>query len=218
MRKSVRSLTRDVALAGAVLVGLSASPAVISAQCNSADLRNAPRIGLVLGGGGARGGAHVGVLRFLEENNIPVDMIAGTSMGAIIGGLYAAGMSANEIEEVMLETPWNEIFTDATRRGQRTLRRKSDDELNLHGPKLGLGEGSALLPSGAVAGQKIGLLFEQLVSERTRVGDFDALLTHKIVDINTDWRWQPETFLNHLAAQERKNVVICFNKTVSFSC
>ena len=58
------------------------------------------RVGLVLSGGGARGVAHIGVLKALEENNIPIDYIAGTSMGAIIGGFYACGYSAAQIEEI----------------------------------------------------------------------------------------------------------------------
>jgi NTE family protein len=84
-------------------------------------------------------------------------------------------MSAGEIESVLLDTPWTGVFEDKTVRSQRTLRRKSDDQLNLYGPKLGLGKNSSLLPGGAVAGQKIGLLFEQLVSQRTRASDFDDL-------------------------------------------
>lgn len=58
-----------------------------------------PKIGLVLSGGGARGAAHIGVLKYLEEQRIPIDVIAGTSMGAIVGGFYASGLSADEIAE-----------------------------------------------------------------------------------------------------------------------
>ncbi len=144
-------------------------------QCTPLTQEDRPRIGLVLGGGGARGGAHVGVLRFLEENRIPVDVIAGTSMGSIIGGLYAAGLTAREIESALVAIDWNAMFSDATPRSQRPLRRKRDDDLGLFGPKLGIGSDSTVLPSGAVAGQKIGLLMEQLVSNETRVENFDEL-------------------------------------------
>ena len=71
-----------------------------------------PTIGLVLSGGGARGAAHIGVLKYLEANNIPVDIITGTSFGAIVGGLYASGMSAAEIEEAMLGMDWERALTD----------------------------------------------------------------------------------------------------------
>ncbi len=71
-----------------------------------------PKIGLALSGGGARGCAHVGVLKVLEANNIPVDYIAGTSMGAVIGGLYAAGLDAERIEELFVATDWTDMMLD----------------------------------------------------------------------------------------------------------
>jgi NTE family protein len=149
--------------------------AALAARCAGTPDTDRPRIGLVLGGGGARGGAHIGVLKYLERHRIPVDVIAGTSMGAIIGGLYASGMSAKDIEVVLNEADWAALFSDATPRSQRTLRRKTDDDLGLYGPKLGIGANSAILPSGAVAGQKIALLMERLVSAQTRADDFDEL-------------------------------------------
>jgi len=75
-------------------------------------------IGLVLGGGGARGAAHVGVLRLLEEQRIPVDFVAGTSMGAIVGGLYCAGLSPTEIERILSQTDWLKLFDDDPPREQ----------------------------------------------------------------------------------------------------
>ncbi|MBP7485212.1 MAG: patatin-like phospholipase family protein, partial [Aquabacterium sp.] len=69
-----------------------------------------PKIGLVLSGGGARGLAHVGVLKVLERERIPVDVIAGTSMGAIVGGLYASGLSAQDVEAEVLKLDWNNVF------------------------------------------------------------------------------------------------------------
>ena len=71
-----------------------------------------PRIGLVLSGGGARGAAHVGVLKVLEEMRVPVDAIAGTSMGAVVGGLYASGLSARDIEKIMTSINWQDAFRD----------------------------------------------------------------------------------------------------------
>src|SRR5678810_930465 len=71
-----------------------------------------PRVGLVLSGGGARGAAHVGVLKVLDEMHVPVDAIAGTSMGAVVGGLYASGMSGLQIEKLMTSVDWQDAFRD----------------------------------------------------------------------------------------------------------
>lgn len=75
-----------------------------------------PRIGLVLGGGAARGLSHVGVIKVLEDNQIPIDVVAGTSMGAIVGSLYASGYSANEIENIARELDWSDVLNDDTAR------------------------------------------------------------------------------------------------------
>src|SRR4051794_6508684 len=72
-----------------------------------------PRVGLVLSGGGARGAAHVGVLRVLEELRIPVDYIAGTSMGSAVGGLYATGLSAEELNVIFGKFDWDAAFNDS---------------------------------------------------------------------------------------------------------
>lgn len=144
-------------------------------QCHAADNSERPRVGLVLGGGGARGYAHVGVLRYLEEMRIPVDYIAGTSMGAIVGGFMATGMSASEIEQLIAETDWNQVFSGNAPRQKEPLRRKSDDELGLFGPKFGVGKDSSFLSGGVVAGQNVLLLFEEVVGQRVQVEDFDQL-------------------------------------------
>ena len=70
-----------------------------------------PKIGLALGSGGARGLAHIGVIKALEENNIPIDFIAGSSIGAMVGGLYASGLSVKEIEEIALSTDRRVVFS-----------------------------------------------------------------------------------------------------------
>ena len=86
-----------------------------------------PKIALVLGGGGARGAAHVGVIKALEEMRIPVDYIVGTSMGALVGGLYASGMSSDELTALMSDIDWAEMFSDKAGRQDRPYRRKRDD-------------------------------------------------------------------------------------------
>ena len=105
----------------AVVILLLLSP-MTSALAGQGEDR--PKIGLALSGGGARGGAHVGILKALEELNVPVDYIAGTSMGAIIGGLSAAGYSADEIEQILIDTDWKKGLTDRPARRDRTMRKK----------------------------------------------------------------------------------------------
>src|ERR1700730_16809254 len=100
--------------AGLWLVGWSIANAQ-SAADPAAPPPHPPRIGLVLTGGGARGAAHVGVLMALEQLHIRIDAIAGTSMGAVVGGLYASGLSPREIESIMTSLNWQDAFRDRTR-------------------------------------------------------------------------------------------------------
>lgn len=134
-----------------------------------------PKIGLVLGGGGARGAAHIGVIQALHEMRVPVDYIAGTSMGALIGGLHATGMTPDELRDLMEDIDWADMFSDNVPREDRPWRRKTDDDLGLYGAKLGLSKDGALLPPGAVAGQKVLFLLESLIAQREQTDDFDYL-------------------------------------------
>ena len=109
-----------------------------------------PTIGLALSGGGARGGAHLGVLRALEELGVPVDVIAGTSVGAIIGGFYASGMTVDQIEQVITTIDWDAAFLEDTPRELKSFRRKRDDDLFLVDQKPGLNDGQFELPLGVV--------------------------------------------------------------------
>jgi NTE family protein len=134
-----------------------------------------PRIGLVLSGGGARGAAHIGVIKVLEDMNIPIDCIAGTSMGAIVGGLYAAGLSVDELEKALTSIPWNEAFIDAPPRELKSFRRKRDDDNFLVKAKPGFKEGRVALPRGAIQGQKLNLILRKLALPAANVHDFDQL-------------------------------------------
>ncbi len=158
-----------------VVLFLVVSPFPADASCLDGTARTRPKIGLVLGGGGARGAAHIGVIKKLEELNIPIDYVAGTSMGSLIGALYATGMNADELNRTVRSLDWDDLFNDDTRRADRPFRRKRDDDLALFGPKLGVGRDSSLLPRGAISGQKISFLFESLVHDRVQVDDFDDL-------------------------------------------
>lgn len=120
-----------------------------------------PRIGLVLSGGGARGAAHIGVIEVLEELHIPVDYIAGTSMGSIIGGLYSIGTPARDLEKLTTKIDWEKIFSDSIPRQQQYYRRKGGKENYLLridiDPEKGL-----TLPPGLISGKKLNLTLRSL--------------------------------------------------------
>ena len=103
-----------------------------------------PKVGVVLCGGGAKGAAHVGVLKVLEENNIPIDYIVGTSMGAIVGGLYAIGYSAAELDSLIMAQDWNYVMSDRIpRRDTYFEQRKYRDDYLVRIP-FGRGDYSRL--------------------------------------------------------------------------
>ncbi|GIZ12030.1 patatin-like phospholipase family protein [Pseudomonas sp. NCCP-436] len=136
----------------------------------------ADRIGLVLSGGAARGLAHIGVLKALEEQGIRIDAIAGTSMGAIVGGLYAAGYSVAELERLALELDWQQALSDSPPREDIPFRRKQDDRDFLVKQKLSFrDDGSLGLPLGVIQGQNLELLLEGLLVHRSATRNFDLL-------------------------------------------
>ncbi|MGD8375621.1 MAG: patatin-like phospholipase family protein [Acidobacteriota bacterium] len=134
-----------------------------------------PRIGLVLSGGGARGAAHVGVLKVLEELHVPVDAVACTSMGAVVGGLYATGHGPGELQEILLQADWEELFRDRPPRDEMPFRRKQDDRDILFRFELGVGRSGVSLPSGLVASQKLSFLLRSLTLDAADIQDFDDL-------------------------------------------
>jgi len=136
-----------------------------------------PRVGLVLSGGGARGAAHVGVLKILEQLHVPVDAIAGTSMGAVVGGLYASGLNAREIEKIMTSLNWQTAFRDRPPREDLTLRRKQEDENFLVKFPLGVRGHKIVLPKGLIEGQGLSQLLRRLTLPVARITDFDDLPT-----------------------------------------
>jgi len=132
-----------------------------------------PKIGLVLSGGGARGLAHIGTLKLIDSLQIPIDYIVGTSMGGIIGGLYAAGYSGNEIERYALDADWNEILKDKPPRSETPyLEKKDDGKFQIEFGFEGL---SLSLPSGLIGGQNISLRLANLTSAVGTIRDFDKL-------------------------------------------
>jgi len=121
--------------------------------------------------------AHIGVLKVLEELRIPIDCIAGTSMGAIVGGLYASGMTAQQIDATMRSLDWQEAFRDVPPRRDLAFRRKQDDRNFLVRLPLGLKHGQILLPKGFIQGQKLQETLRQLTLPFSNSTDFDLLPT-----------------------------------------
>ena len=134
-----------------------------------------PKIGLALSGGGARGAAHIGVIRELERQNIRIDYIAGTSMGAIIAGLYASGMSADQIEQAYRGIDWDNVLNDSPPRQELSMRRKFDQSIFQMDKKAGIKDGKLELPAGLIRGQKLELELQKLLMHVADVSDFDQL-------------------------------------------
>ena len=154
---------------------LLAAPA--AAQDPAAEAAARPRVGLVLSGGGARGLAHVGVLKVLEEQRVPIDAIAGTSMGAVIGGLYASGMTSAEIEALVRTLNWNSAFRDRPPRSDLNFRRKQDDREYLVRFPLGVKSGDFRVPRGLIQGQRLTQILRRETVAVAGIDDFDRLPT-----------------------------------------
>lgn len=136
---------------------------------------NRPRIGLVLSGGGARGLAHVGVLKVLERQRVPIDVIAGTSMGAIIGGLYASGMSAEQIEHELLKVHWDGVFASRVERQELSQRRKEEDFEVSPVLEIGMRDGELRVPLGTLSSRGLEALLRRYTLPVRNISDFDAL-------------------------------------------
>lgn len=134
-----------------------------------------PKIGLALSGGGAKGCAHVGVLRQLEKMNIPIDYIAGTSMGSVVGALYASGMSPEEIEKELTTIDWDEVLSDATAFEKLTYRRKYEATRYPSTLEVGIRDGKIVVPAGIRTGQKLSYLLATYLLPHLDQHDFSRL-------------------------------------------
>lgn len=168
-------------LFGLVLgVSLLLQPAFAGAEKQGDVSRAIPphrkKIGLVLAGGGALGFAHVGVLKVLEEQRIPVSFIAGTSMGAIVGAGYASGAGVKEMEDLLSETDWDKLFSDNAGRDEMPYRLKSGRNREITGDaKIAIKDGSIAMPAGFVEGQNIRPLLQRLYYRAPVPCSFDEL-------------------------------------------
>lgn len=133
-----------------------------------------PRIGLVLGGGGARGFAHLGVLRELEKLRIPISCIAGTSAGALIGGIYANGESVAMMQREFRDADWDLMLSGKPPRSSVPYNRKRDDYRNLFDFTVGARDGELRLPLSAINAQQIDLYIRTLTQDRA-IDSFDHL-------------------------------------------
>lgn len=161
------------------LAGCSAhaqqAPSPLAMAVASAGQR--PQIGLVLSGGGARGLAHVGVLKVLERERIPVDMIAGTSMGAIVGGLYASGMTALEVESEVRKLDWGNVFASRVDRRELSQRRKEQDFEVSPLLEVGVGADGVKAPIGSVSSRGLESHLRRLTLSVRQTRNFDQLPT-----------------------------------------
>jgi len=188
-------------IALAILFGAAILPAVMATNAppainpDSATTRQ-PRIGLVLGGGGAKGLAHIGVLRVLEEMRIPIDYVGGTSMGSIVGGFYASGLSPDEIAVIMESLDWWNTMKDQPPRRDQIYRRKIESQRYFLNFEMGFKNWSIMLPRSAVAGQKLNYVLETHTLPMAAITNFDRLpLPFRCVA--TDIQGGKAVILNH---------------------
>jgi NTE family protein len=168
MHSTLRTCCRSAAILALLIpFGAGATPA--------AEEPDRPKIGLALSGGGAKGGAHIGVLKVFEELNIPVDYIAGTSIGSIVGGMYASGMSADQLSEVIGDIDWDDALKDSPPRRDLSFRRKEDGRRYLMSLELGLRGKKIVWPRGFRTGQKLYFLLQALTLDSADVSDFGRL-------------------------------------------
>lgn len=138
-----------------------AAPQAISATLKSTPApETRPRVGVALEGGGALGQAHVGVLKWFEEHHIPVDYVAGTSMGGLVGGLYATGESADEMTQVLKSADWPLLLGGRTPYQDLSFRRKEDARQVPNSIQIGLKRGVSL-PPGLNSGHQVNLLIDR---------------------------------------------------------
>ena len=160
---------------------LRAARAAARRCCGSANLgagdvaSQHPRIGLVLAGGGAKGGAHVGVLKVLEEQRVPIDCIAGTSMGALVGAGYASGLPAAELEAFVTGIDWQSVVGGVGRRSLQPIEQKRLENAASTPVELGLQQGQIVTPGGLTDTSAIDDLLRSYVARARMVPDFDQL-------------------------------------------
>lgn len=157
---------------GCVVLALST---LLYGEAALSDPAARPRTCLVLSGGGARGAAHIGVLKVLERQRVPIDCVVGTSMGAIIGGAWASGVPADQIEIALRAVSWDRVLSDDPDRPQRSIRAKDLERRRFGGAEFGFRDGGAVLPRGAVIGHQFEFFLARLYGVPVNRDSFDDL-------------------------------------------
>ncbi|MBC7505229.1 MAG: patatin-like phospholipase family protein, partial [Sandarakinorhabdus sp.] len=171
-----------LALAGLVAIPAAAQNAAAPAPTSIAqpapsvfNTIGRPRIGLVLSGGGAKGFAHIGVIEELERRHIPIDVISGTSMGAVVGSMYAIGNDSDQIKAIAGGIDWVTVFNDRHRRSDLSFRRKREVRDILVDARLGVVNGKPALPRGVLGGQRLFATVQEILAPWRATEDFDNL-------------------------------------------
>src|SRR5215831_14317648 len=159
----------------AFAAAIAFASASLSAQSTSQAANPRPRIGLVLAGGGAKGGAHVGVLKVLEEQHIPIDCIAGTSMGALIGGGYASGIPAKELEKFLVGVDWKRVVGSQGRRELEPIEQKRAGATYSNDFEFGVTKDGIAAPGGLINTSNIEDLLRVYVASARLETDFNRL-------------------------------------------
>ncbi len=180
LRRGLASAASVVALVACVPAGAQIAPVSPAAGMPAPDAATAPaprrpKIGLVLSGGGARGMTHVGVLKVMKQLNVEVDFIAATSMGAIVGGLYASGMSPDEMEKQIEGINWTTMLSDSPARNDVSFRRKEFEAQFPLGLEIGFRDGEFRTLKGALSGSNLELFLHELTRNVDRIDNFDKL-------------------------------------------
>lgn len=176
MRRSVFAILLTTLLFNSCLAQTQRTTSQTTAQTNAAT--NAPKrrptIGVALEGGGALGEAHIGVLKWFEEHHIPIDYLAGTSMGALVGGLYATGRSSDQITQIIEAANWPVLLGGATPYNDLSFRRKEDARDIPNSLEIGLKHGPTL-PPGLNSGHQVNLLIDHETLPYSTISSFDDL-------------------------------------------
>ena len=162
-------------LCALILFVIVITPVAVFAEVTAAEPVRAPRIGLVLGGGGAKGLAHVGVIRVLDEMHIPIHCVAGTSMGALVGGIFASGMPPGQLERETLGIDWSKTVGGTGKRDLTPIDRKLQRKTYTNSFEVGIKDGGMQLASGLLNTQGIEDVIRGLVTDARFQRNFDDL-------------------------------------------
>ncbi len=171
----VFSLLFSRGLLAAACAGLCLFAALSVQASDAAPESGKPRLGLVLSGGGARGFAHIGALKALEELRVRFDVVAGTSMGAMVGGAYAAGYSAAQIEEITLAVNWPRMFAPRPDRSRMSWRGKDDDRRGMGVLEIGVDKNGLKFPGEVVPSQELDIFLQRSTEPFDSIYDLSQL-------------------------------------------